>query len=77
MVCKEVPKSQEAAGYIYSRKNKTEVRLTLAICDGLEDSNLILGMFDENCKRVDLFRVTERASRANLLIPERNINAKP
>ena len=48
--------------------------LTFAICDGLEASNLIFGMLLENCNSVDLFLVTERARRANLLIPKKEIN---
>ena len=47
--------------------------LTFAICDGLEASNLIFGMLLENCNSVDLFLVTERARRANLLIPKKGI----
>lgn len=47
----------------------TRALLTLAICEGRVASNLMLGILDENCRIVDLFLVTDRARRANLLIP--------
>lgn len=44
--------------------------LTFASCDGRELSNFVVGIWDENCIKVDLFLVTDLASRANLLKPE-------
>lgn len=45
------------------------VKLTFAICDGLELSNFVFGMWDENWSRVERFLVTDLAKRANLLRP--------
>lgn len=48
--------------------------LTLAKWDGLELSNLVFGMCDENCNKVERFLVTDLASRANLLSPVKHCN---
>lgn len=43
-----------------------EVLFMFVICDGLELLNFVVGMWEENCRRVDLFLVIECVNLVNL-----------
>ena len=66
------PTSCRVQDFRYFRRSEI-VKLTFAICEGFEVSTfVVLGTFDENCISTERFRVTDLASRANLLRPVKN-----